>query len=61
MLRRRQRWENSFADLFGMTDEIGQNVGDVFGVVQQVGEQDVQVGRQVLHVHAELPETDVGL
>ena len=44
-----------------MTDEIGQNVGDVFGVVKQVGEQDVQVGRQVLHVHAELPETDVGL
>ena len=44
-----------------MVQEVGQDVSDVLGVLEQVSEQDVEVGRQVRHVHAELPETDVGL
>jgi hypothetical protein len=44
-----------------VVDEVGQNVGDVLRVVQEIGEGDVQVGRQVLHVHAKLAKTDVGL
>ena len=44
-----------------MVQEVGQDVSDVLRVLEQVSEQDVEVGRQVLHVHAELPETDVGL
>ena len=47
--------------LFCVVDEVWQDVCDVLGVVQQIGKQDVEIGRQVLHVHAELPEADVGL
>ncbi len=44
-----------------MVQEVGQDVSDVLRVLEQVSEQDVEIGGQVLHVHAELPETDVGL
>ena len=48
-------------DLPGVCEEVGEDVVGVPRALQHVREEDVEVGRQVLHVHAELAERHVRL
>ena len=48
-------------DLPGVGEEVGEDVVGVPRALQHVREEDVEVGRQVLHVHAELAEGHVRL
>ena len=48
-------------DLPGVCEEVGEDVVGVPRALQHVREEDVEVGGQVLHVHAELAERHVRL
>ena len=48
-------------DLSGVCEEVGKDVIGVPRTLQHVREEDVEVGGQVLHVHAELAERHVRL
>ena len=48
-------------DLSGVGEEVGKDVIGVPRALQHVREEDVEVGGEVLHVHAELAERHVRL